>query len=516
MMKYKKFFCIMLLMVLVASISSLTPSVFLLVWEQQGVLLSWRRIVFLISAIAGSKCLTICMTVFRERYAKNFNERNFCSMLKGGLAMDYDSLLTMGAANLLDRISGAVNSIYFYMTGDHIQLWASVVTLSGCLLLTGIINPWLALFLFAMLPVNYFGYRMLNKELSVRSRELSEKTSEGFQEILSYVQQVDYIKQSSNFEVLFDKLSPAIDKLYRMMAHVNVYAQSASAGLRGMNEVVQNLILMVIVYKFFSNDLGPYMLIMTSIILPTYFSNLGTIVGVKVNQSSFSVALDFQKDLQARQEGDGTKVLSEIIEIKCETSELEIQGSRIPFLAKCILRKGDIVQICGPSGCGKSSFAKALLKFRPLSGIWINEIPISELQNNSLRNRIEYLSQNVPIVKGTLRDNLFLNNRYSKDAEKRFLSEPILQSIFASKSMDTLILDGGANLSGGEKQKIALARALSQNTDVLILDEVCSNIDQEAADSIYACLKCQRAQRITIIISHDSLPDGFVNTYINQ
>lgn len=207
-----------------------------------------------------------------------------------------------------------------------------------------------------------------------------------------------------------------------------------------MNDVVRTFILMTIVYRFFSNDSSPYTLIMTSIILPLYFSKLGAIVGAKLNQTGFNV------------------------------STLCVQGKKIPFDAHCSLKKGDIAQVCGPSGCGKS----------------------------------------------TLHDNLFLNTAPTKEMETRFLHEPLLQSIFATKSFESKILEGGANLSGGEKQKIAFARELFSSADVLILDAVCSDIDREAANAIYECLQRERNQRITILISHEQVPEGLVNVKINQ
>lgn len=515
-MKYKRFFAAMLMMVLLASISALLPSLFLLIWEQQDHTLSWQRILLLISIIAGAKALTIGLTIFREHYAKSFNERNFRSMLQNALNMDYDTIITMGPANILERISDAVNKIYFYMTGDYINVWASAITIIVCLALTATISPLLAILLFVMLPVNYFGYRMLNKELAVRSKELSEQTSAGFQEILSYVQQVDYIKQTADHSTLLCALSPSIEKLYKSMARINVYAQSVSAGLRGLNDIVQNFILMAIVYSFFSSSLGPYTLIMTSIILPLYFSNLGSIVGAKLNQNGFKVASDYQKELLLHKEPNGVVPVSDISTIEYNVDTLHVQGKTIPFDAHGSLKKGDIAQICGPSGCGKSTFAKTLLKFRPIDGVAYNGVPITEIDNQKLRQRVEYMSQNVPIVQGTLGDNLFLNTERTKENEERFLREPMLQSIFATKSFDSEIMEGGANLSGGEKQKIALARALSSTADILILDEVCSNIDKDAAHAIYECLQRERSKRITIIISHDSLPDGLVNVRINE
>ena len=74
---------------------------------------------------------------------------------------------------------------------------------------------------------------------------------------------------------------------------------------------------------------------------------------------------------------------------------------------------------------------------------------------------------------------------------------------------------GGTNLSGGEKQKISFARSLLKNPDVLVLDEICSNIDKESTKEIYDYLDKTRAKRICFIISHDDLTSGLINVNIN-
>ena len=83
----------------------------------------------------------------------------------------------------------------------------------------------------------------------------------------------------------------------------------------------------------------------------------------------------------------------------------------------------------------------------------------------------------------------------------------ILKTLFVNKTLDSEILENGANLSGGEKQKIAIVRALINKPELLILDEVCSNIDQQSAEEIYSLLNQEKESRITILITHDTLPD---------
>lgn len=158
---------------------------------------------------------------------------------------------------------------------------------------------------------------------------------------------------------------------------------------------------------------------------------------------------------------------------------------------------------------------KLLPKFRTTESIFINGFDIKDIQNESLRNNLVYMSQEVPIITGTLRDNLTLGNVVSEQNLNKLKELPLLQSIFANKSMETIIAESGTNLSGGEKQKIALARALFSGADMFILDEVTSNIDKKTADEIYKSMTSINKDKIVLIISHDKMHIPYCNKSID-
>lgn len=149
--------------------------------------------------------------------------------------MNYDSIIEKGAMNLLERASISVNSIYSFMMNGYIQIFSSLLVALVCLILIANVNLYLALIMFLALPINYFGYKLLNKKLKKKSEEMQKMTGMGFQEILSYVQEVDYVKQLSDKSVIYNKLEPATEKVYGSMASVNEYAQSMTVVLEGIN-----------------------------------------------------------------------------------------------------------------------------------------------------------------------------------------------------------------------------------------------------------------------------------------
>lgn len=504
-------------MVVLSGLTALIAPILLQVWETQNSELGLKQIIIIVVIIVFANLLNIAFTVYRERFAKEFNKKNFLTMMKSFCELKYDTLITKGPTNILEKITLAVNSVYTYMTGDFIQIYSSVFVAAVCMLLISFINIWLALLMLIVIPLNYFGYKLLNKKLTHLSQQMQIDTSAGFQEILSKTQHIDYIKQTAYHENLLNGLVSPAEKVYGSMAKVNEFAQSVSIGLKGLTDVVQNIIMLALIYFFSNNMVNSYALVLATFVLPLYFSSISTIVNSNINKRDFNVAVEFQNELDSEKEviKKSDVSLDSISRMDMDVKELSILDKSIPFNAHGTFQKGDIIQICGTSGSGKSTFARALLKFRPVSSIKVNGIPIESISSNSIREKTEYVSQNIPIICGTLRENILINTNAGSYSDEKLISLPLLASILDNKTLDTVILENGANLSGGEKQKVALTRALLENPDVLILDEVCSNIDVHTTNDIYRFLNESRDSRITFIITHDDLPDGLANFKLN-
>ena len=517
-MKYKPFFLTMLAMVFLSSVTALVAPFLLQAWSRdtQRAPLTFQRILLLVSVIFASKVLSVGLTVYRERFAKEFNKKNFLSMLNDAFYMSYDEILKEGPTHLLERIALAVESIYSHMTGGFLEIWSGIGVALICLLLIAGVQTWLAALLFVALPLNYFGFRALNRQLAQRCQTMQEQTSKGFQQVLSRIQNVDAFKQLPEYSPLLKGLTPAAQRIYGSMARVNEYAQSMSIGLEGLTQNIQNIAMLALVHAFSNGLINAYSLLLGTLVVPVYFTSVKAIVNAHINKRDFDVAMDFQKELKERRERDGKQPLQAVQDVSLHIASLTLPGRELPFGAQAVLHKGDIAQICGASGCGKSTLAKAMLNFCPSDGIAINGLKIDQYQNRDLRARVEYVPQSTPILCGTLRENLFLNGNPAHASDEWLLKHPLLQSILESKTLDEEILENGANLSGGEKQKIALVRALLSRPDVLILDEVCSHLDGDARTQIYQFLNDSRHERVTLLIAHEALPDGLVNVWLNR
>jgi subfamily B ATP-binding cassette protein MsbA len=496
-------------MVLISSLTSLIAPILINIWMNESGGLTSTKIIILLGVLVLSLIIEIILTYFRERFAEGFNISNAKSMLNDFFHLSHEKITDEGPTNLIERIAIAVNSYYQYFTGDAIKIWSNLLIIIVVIGMIATQNISLAVILLLLVPINYFGYKLLNKELMKHSKVMQESTSSGWQEILSITGQTDYLKQCSDYDSILRHLDSPLTKIYRSMAKVNVFAQISSKLLSSINHIVQIMIMAVVVYQFMINQTNPLVLIMYSIILPLYFSSMSTITNSNLNKRDMTNSSELLQEWKNNRENNGVTYVDEISTVAFNVDVLSIKGKYLASNIKSTFHKGDIVWVKGDSGTGKSTLMKLLPKFHATDTVLINGIDIQYINNQSLRENLNYLSQNIPIIKGTLRDNLFFNRTYSKEIEKKLLDEEILASVFEDKTMDTVISEDGANLSGGEKQKIAIARVLYDNVDVLILDEITSNIDKDNAVKIYHRIIKEHEDKIIFIISHDDLPQSF-------
>lgn len=171
--------------------------------------------------------------------------------------------------------------------------------------------------------------------------------------------------------------------------------------------------------------------------------------------------------------------------------------------------KGQSVAFVGPSGSGKTTLVKLLLGlYPPYSGdIYYNDIPGSQIEKDELREQIGFVSQDTQLFSGTIRENLLFVRPGATDEDcYRVLRQAACQSLLdrASNGLDTVIGEGGVKVSGGEKQRLSIARALLRNPKLLIFDEATSALDSITEEEITGTIRqlSARQEHITIMIAH--------------
>lgn len=171
--------------------------------------------------------------------------------------------------------------------------------------------------------------------------------------------------------------------------------------------------------------------------------------------------------------------------------------------------RGDTIAFVGPSGSGKSTLVKLLVGlYRPQTGrILFNGNDATTVDTDLLRRRIGFVTQDTQLFAGTIRDNLRFVNPLATDAECiDVLEKAACQNLLsrADRGLDSLIGEGGVKISGGEKQRISIARALLRKPDLLIFDEATSALDSLTEEEISETIReiSRRSDLIVILIAH--------------
>jgi ATP-binding cassette subfamily B protein len=173
------------------------------------------------------------------------------------------------------------------------------------------------------------------------------------------------------------------------------------------------------------------------------------------------------------------------------------------------VRTGETIAFVGPSGSGKTTLMKLLVGlYRPQEGkILYNGLDENRIDFEDLRNQIGFVTQDTQLFSGTIRENLsFVNPEASEEELYDVLNKAAAQNLLhrAEKGLETMIGEGGLKLSGGEKQRLSIARALLRKPKLLLFDEATSALDSLTEEEITDTIRdiSKRGDQITILIAH--------------
>lgn len=170
---------------------------------------------------------------------------------------------------------------------------------------------------------------------------------------------------------------------------------------------------------------------------------------------------------------------------------------------------GQTIAFAGPSGSGKSTLVKLLVGlYTPVSGkIYFNEVDSTDIRYNPLRRQIGFVTQDTQLYAGTIRDNMLFVKPSATDKEiQEALRKAAASALIvkASHGIHTMLGENGMKLSGGEKQRISIARALLRQPRLLIFDEATSALDSLTEEDITHTIEAISLSReqMTILIAH--------------
>ncbi len=208
---------------------------------------------------------------------------------------------------------------------------------------------------------------------------------------------------------------------------------------------------------------------------------------------------------------DKPTTLGNIEELEFKNVKFKHQSAQQPALIDISfdVKKGETIAFVGPSGSGKTTLVKLLVGlYIPQQGqILYNNIDREDIDFDVLRTQIGFVTQDTQLFAGTIKENLLFVNPSATDDEIRdVLKKAACYTLLerADKEINTLIGEGGVKVSGGEKQRLSIARALLRHPHLLIFDEATSSLDSLTEEEITNTIKnvSSQQEQITILIAH--------------
>ena len=349
-------------------------------------------------------------------------------------------------------------------------------------------------------------YKRINEETMQQSAILNSQMIESLRGI-------ETIKCNASEDRELENL----EREYIKSLKISLKSSRISTGQSLISSLISTILGMVTTYVGIMQvlngqmTLGGYMAFST---LSSYFTSpISDLIGMQMSIQEASISMkrlteimDYESEQKEDQEYTEMEQIDGDIEFKDVTFRY---GNRSPALnhVSFTIPKGKKVALVGSSGSGKSTITKLLLKYyEPESGeIDVNGVNLEEYSNQSVRRAISYVPQNIELFSKSIYDNIRISRPEATLDEVKAAAKKADAYEFIRKlplQFHTFLEEAGNGLSGGEKQRIALARAFLKDSNLYILDESTSNLDFGTENIIFDMIYNQLADRSMLIVAH--------------
>ncbi len=311
-----------------------------------------------------------------------------------------------------------------------------------------------------------------------------------------------------------NRLNSTTDKILQLELKKVKYIRTLSFIQGTVVNFIRTTILFFMLYLIFTREIqiGQFFTLMFySFFIFGPLQSLGDIINI---YREAEVSLDNFDDLlkqPVESKPDKPVTINNIQSLEFRNVSFKHQSSRNHALDNISfkVRKGETIAFAGPSGAGKTTLVKLLVGlYSPQEGAIIyNGIPDDQIDFNELREKIGFVTQDAQLFSGTIKENLLFVNPNASDEEcLDVLNKSAAGNLLAraDKGLDTIIGEGGVKVSGGEKQRLSIARALLRHPQLLIFDEATSSLDSLTEEDITSTIKeiSESKDLITIMIAH--------------
>ena len=446
--------------------------------------------------------------------AEEIKKKLQIDMIKSLIKADTQSIDKKHSGKFISNLTFDVQQITNLLSTAILSLFKDSLTLIGLLIVMFLQNWKLALVSLIMIPLASFASKSLGKRMHKVTTQAQEKS--GF--LTAYLvelfknHKITKIFQKENFEInradghldllmqknkkittVLIRMSPIMEILTGIMIAILIYY---SGTLIANNEIQIN--------NFFS-FLAAMMLAYQPV---RALSTLNMVVNQGLSAANRILPIvDTENLIKDKDDAKDIKVTNGSIKFTNVSFKYESNEKNVLSDINLDFEGGKMTALVGHSGSGKSTILNLIPRFyQPQLGvIKIDNQSIDEAKINSLRNNISLVTQETTLFDDTIRNNIKYANENATDEEIEKVAILSNSHYFINKlpnKYETLIGENGVRLSGGEKQRISIARAMIKKSSIILLDEATSSLDSETENAIQEALQKLTKDKTTVVIAH--------------
>ena len=435
-------------------------------------------------------------------------------MLKSLIKADTKLIENKHTGKFVSNLTFDVGMITNLVSTGLLNVTKDSLTLIGLLGVMFYQNWKLSIIALLMIPLASFFARSLGKRMGKASTEVQEKAGAVTTYLMEIFKNHKLIKifQKENFEK--ERSDNYLNELKEKSKKTNIILVRASPIMETLTGIMIAILIfysgkLIIIGELDVNNFFSFLAAMMLAYQPV--RSLATL-NIAINQSISASKrvlpiIDHKSSIIEKSTDKDLKIDKANIEFKDVSFKYETKNDSILNSVNLKINGSKMTSLVGHSGAGKSTILNLIPRFYDCDkgDVRIDNQSIYEVKLSSLRKNISLVSQDVTLFDDTIKNNISYANLESTEEEIKKVAELSFSSEFIENlpnKYDTLIGENGVRLSGGEKQRISIARAMLKKSSIILLDEATSSLDAETESKIQKALQLLIKNRTTIVIAH--------------
>ncbi|MFA7285270.1 MAG: ABC transporter ATP-binding protein [Candidatus Paceibacterota bacterium] len=464
--------------------------------------------------------------VFVSRVAKNFqdyylnkvSQKIGSDMYQAGvrhsLLLPYEVFEDQKSGETLGILQKARTDAEKYLNSIINIVFVSLIGFIFVSVYAWIVYPPIALVYIMILPVIGGTSYFLTRKLKQVQKNIVNETTQLAGSTTESLRNIELVKSLGLADQEINRLNKTTEKILNLELKKLRYVRSISFIQGTLINLIRNAILLFLLYLVFKQTItfGEFFsLYIYSFFIFAPLQEIGTVITVyreaEVSMNKMGDILNIEKEAIPQ----SPIHLDRVDNIKLSDVSFKYKNAVNDALENISfdINKGETIAFVGPSGSGKTSLVKLLVGlYQPNQGkLSYNNILSTDIDLNDLRSQIGFVTQDTQLFSGTIKENLLFVNPKATDEEMlEVLHKSACDALLAraEKGIDTTIGEGGVKISGGERQRLSIARALLRKPSILVFDEATSSLDSITEEEITNTMKTLDKEKahLTILVAH--------------